>query len=618
MKKSYLLTFSVVIFISTISQSQDNGLYCHTAIPAIFGINTEPISDDMYSDSVYFKINLLADGNLIIRNLDNSNLAWQLFKANNCTNYQTIDFSFSSEKKEVKNLSAGEYYLQAKRHKSPVQWLIETIPHLSCENVITARLGINIETPKPFDEYYPGDTAWFKIDMPKDGDLFIQNPEYGFCNIKVFKESPCSNAIYESSNSDHIKLKNLTKGTYYFMVERHGKPVIWLIDTIPPEPICSLRRTNDIITPPENQYYTKTYSGDSALVHMKSETDVFYPCTCKKPSNPIDLQSGENTATQISDYFRYIAAESGTANFNFQHDRRTWMYKIGNCNNYHLLQLENSQTKIPDIIKGNTLYLRGYITDAEDQTFSFLFLKHQVIDFLKPSDILLSSGSFALPELSSAGLPIHYEVLSGNAKISPCLLELNAPGPVTIEASQPGNEIYDSARSITHTFCILPDKPVITIDHFTSSPMINLVSNNPAGNQWYKNYELIANANDYFLPVAPHSVEETYSVITNVDGCQSEMSDAFTVTSIPEFLHEQALFPNPATNSLRVAIKQIKNPESIEVYSLTGNIYNSPWRIIHQSGQTLVELNTASLPAGGYLLKIRTSDQIATYKFMKK
>ena len=152
------------------------------------------------------------------------------------------------------------------------------------------------------------------------------------------------------------------------------------------------------------------------------------------------------------------------------------------------------------------------------------------------------------------------------------------------------------------------------MEQTSTASEINLISNNTSGNQWHKNGELIADANDYILSVALHSTEDTYSVITNVDGCESEMSDPFTVTSLTEDLDDYLLYPNPANNSLSIPLQDLPNKSNVRVYNSDGQLYNIPWVYDNH----ILEIDITILPSGGYFLKINQDNGNTSLKFLKK
>ena len=75
---------------------------------------------------------------------------------------------------------------------------------------------------------------------------------------------------------------------------------------------------------------------------------------------------------------------------------------------------------------------------------------NQKFNNIKEGDVI------ELTATSSSGLEIVYTVLEGDAVIQGNTLTLNAPGQVRVEASQPGNDEYNAARTVVKKITVLP------------------------------------------------------------------------------------------------------------------------------------------------------------------
>jgi hypothetical protein len=76
----------------------------------------------------------------------------------------------------------------------------------------------------------------------------------------------------------------------------------------------------------------------------------------------------------------------------------------------------------------------------------------QSITFPSPGDHAATAGPFPLTATASSGLPITFAVVSGPAIWSAGNLQLTGPGPVTLQAAQPGDAFYLPATPVNQTF----------------------------------------------------------------------------------------------------------------------------------------------------------------------
>lgn len=60
---------------------------------------------------------------------------------------------------------------------------------------------------------------------------------------------------------------------------------------------------------------------------------------------------------------------------------------------------------------------------------------------------------------ATSGLPVVYEIISGNATVASDLLTLRGAGTVEIIARQPGSEVFATAEPVTRKFQVLPPQP---------------------------------------------------------------------------------------------------------------------------------------------------------------
>ncbi|MDO8545508.1 MAG: hypothetical protein Q7S40_34125 [Opitutaceae bacterium] len=79
----------------------------------------------------------------------------------------------------------------------------------------------------------------------------------------------------------------------------------------------------------------------------------------------------------------------------------------------------------------------------------------QTIQFDPPGDLAVNSPPFALTAIASSGLPVGFTLLSGPAILSGNSVEVTGAGPVTIQATQPGDAMYLPAAPVSRTFNVI-------------------------------------------------------------------------------------------------------------------------------------------------------------------
>ena len=104
-----------------------------------------------------------------------------------------------------------------------------------------------------------------------------------------------------------------------------------------------------------------------------------------------------------------------------------------------------------------------------DPTGPQITLAEQTITFTSLSDVHLNQGVVNLTATSSSGLPVHFELVEGNASLSNNQLTLAGIGFVTVKAVQEGNESFLGASEIYQTFRILPNASNIALGSSVSA-----------------------------------------------------------------------------------------------------------------------------------------------------
>jgi uncharacterized delta-60 repeat protein len=238
---------------------------------------------------------------------------------------------------------------------------------------------------------------------------------------------------------------------------------------------------------------------------------------------------------------------------------------------------------------------------------------NQAITFLSLSDHKVGDAPFLLSATSSSALAIHFATASDKVSINGNQVSIVKAGNLTIQASQSGNEFYNSAQSVDQVLCINPAKPVITNVH-NNSDALQLTSNVDVGNHWYLDGNLLQDALEKtYQP----TINGSYSLKVSVDNCTSEFSDTFifSITGIEEpALTSLILYPNPTSSALHVDLSAFSESEEIEIsiYDSFGN------RVEATRGQKTLEVGTNSYSEGIYFLVASQGGKVISGKFIKK
>jgi hypothetical protein len=160
--------------------------------------------------------------------------------------------------------------------------------------------------------------------------------------------------------------------------------------------------------------------------------------------------------------------------------------------------------------------------------------------------------------------------------------------------------------------CPNSEKPVITLDDSNPETPV-LMSSNPNGNQWFKDYTAIPGETNKSYPITEPGL---YTVRYVTAGCESPMSEPYNIViTATEKESKQALFcaPNPAKDFITIYTPEnITALTSVSIYSMTGQLMmhggtehlNSPLQISHY-------------PEGIYIIRVIGKDNVTTKKFIK-
>lgn len=126
-----------------------------------------------------------------------------------------------------------------------------------------------------------------------------------------------------------------------------------------------------------------------------------------------------------------------------------------------------SITKLKSELGGGSLdaALNNFALMGEKSNFGgVLNTSFQAITFPVPANKLTTDAPFQLNAMSSSGLPVSYEILSGPATLSGNTVTLTGqPGEVTVRATQPGNGTFDPADPLVNSFQVLDPQTFVPL-----------------------------------------------------------------------------------------------------------------------------------------------------------
>lgn len=164
------------------------------------------------------------------------------------------------------------------------------------------------------------------------------------------------------------------------------------------------------------------------------------------------------------------------------------------------------------------------------------------------------------------------------------------------------NECGDggSSPALNVTVATTPATPTITYDGNV------LTSSAATGNQWFKDGVLISGATEQTYVTTETG---TYTVIVTIDGCSSEESEAFIITSNGTLSELNSLVVQPTPNNGKFKLIADLGKQqvcSLEIFSNTGAlIYKEEGLIV--GGKFSKDIDITGTPAGIYMLILRNA-----------
>ncbi len=213
---------------------------------------------------------------------------------------------------------------------------------------------------------------------------------------------------------------------------------------------------------------TLTTNGDTAIVSWT--TAGFYNLTCRSSNHcgngpqkiiTVEVKPAAPTATAtINNIGRWLYASQVPANANYQWYRNGAPVAAANNSSYYASLAGDYTLKFTNYCgTGPVSNTISFAANALPQSISFSAIPNKTY----------GDAPFVPAATASSGLPVSFNIVSGPATINSQtnLLTITGTGTVVVNASQSGNNIYDTAAFVTRTFIVNKASQIIS---FTAIP----------------------------------------------------------------------------------------------------------------------------------------------------
>ncbi|MBS1509467.1 MAG: hypothetical protein JST86_01405 [Bacteroidetes bacterium] len=214
-----------------------------------------------------------------------------------------------------------------------------------------------------------------------------------------------------------------------------------------------------------------TTNGDTAMVSWASTG--FYSLTCTSANYcgngpqkflSVEVKPAAPTATPtVNNSGRWLFASQLPANASYQWYRNGGVISGANNSTYYASLAGDYTVRFTNYC-GNSpaSNIISFAANALPQTITFPAMPTKTY----------GDAPFVPNATASSGLPVAFTVVSGPAVINAQtnILTITGTGPVTVKASQPGDNLYDTAAPVTQTFAVNKAPQTIT---FTAIPAQN-------------------------------------------------------------------------------------------------------------------------------------------------
>lgn len=183
----------------------------------------------------------------------------------------------------------------------------------------------------------------------------------------------------------------------------------------------------------------------------------------------------------------------------------------------------------------------------------------------------------------------------------------------------------DNTQTTVYTFiptaggqCIAIKTLTITVIAKPTTPTISvngriLVSDSPAGNQWYNSHEAIVGATNQNYQATS---DGNYYVVTTLDGCSSAPSNSIqlTMTGLMNLNEVEItkIYPNPVTDELNIETPKNNNQQNVEISNELGQI------ILKRNFVEKITISMSRFASGLYVIKIDNGKTVEFKKIIKQ
>ena len=207
----------------------------------------------------------------------------------------------------------------------------------------------------------------------------------------------------------------------------------------------------------------------------------------------------------------------------------------------------------------------------------------------------VNCGSFGSATASVTGLTSAVGFLWDNGETSATAARL-IPGWHYVTVTSQGTPACKIIKGVNVNGMLIPipPKPNITKSNDT------LISSIQSGNKWFRNGSEISGALGNYYPLR---VEGDYTVQATINGCISEMSDAYTYMPVTTVMNKDLeVLPNPVDKFVSVRNSNRRNL-TIQLTSILGQ------RLLTVKSSDLnISINVSNYPPGSYALLIIDTD----------
>lgn len=189
---------------------------------------------------------------------------------------------------------------------------------------------------------------------------------------------------------------------------------------------------------------------------------------------------------------------------------------------------------------------------------------------------------------------------------------MTATNDITFFVSGVNVHCESNRAAISVSILPVPEKPVISIS--SSSSGLILASSANEGNQWFLNGEILSEETGNSISNA--EAGGIYTVQVTRNGCESEMSEEFLITSSDDPLGYVEISPIPTSSTLSVKISTRSKFAKIQLINLTGSVVLSK-EVSTSKGQIATWLNLDQMEDGLYLIRILHGSNAITRKVIK-